>query len=85
MSMIAPQGIIPALLLQRSKRAAVLAWLRTAPYPSSFRRGLLAGWADLVGLSLTPDEYLFVGRGTYPFTLADASESPNTRGVENGQ
>lgn len=70
MSLIAPYDIMPAGLIDASKRAQAIAWIRQSPHPSTFRRGLLAGWAAAVGLTLTADDYLQVGYGTYPFRVA---------------
>jgi len=63
MSIIAPYGVIPALLIDKSKRAEVVQWIRAYPGPSGFRRGLLRGWAAAVGLTMSTAEYDNAGAG----------------------
>jgi len=76
MSFIPPYEIMPAGLIDASRRTDALAWIRSSPHPSAFRRGLAAGWSAATGVTLTKDEYYWVGVGSYPFTQA----RPNAQG-----
>jgi hypothetical protein len=75
MSIIYPRGIIPALYIDPSKRAEALAWIRSAPYGSSFRKGLLRGWAAELNLRVTEAEYEYVGWGSVPRTAVDVKSA----------
>ena len=82
MSIINPHGIIPALFIDKDKRVDALKWIRTAPYPSGFRRGLARGWAAAAGVRLTAQEYDFVGTGQVRVTPVDVTSAvANLKGV----
>lgn len=51
-----PTGIIPEEFMYRAKRGAVVEWLTKQPYTGHFKRGLLAGWAMLVGVKISGRE-----------------------------
>jgi len=73
MSIINPHGIIPEGFIAPDKMQDVLLWIRQAPYPSGFRRGLLRGWAAATGKRPSAAMYDMVGAGTVRVTPVDVS------------
>ena len=57
---ISTTGIIPESLMDWHKKQEVIAWLQAQPYPGSFKRRLLEGWAISVGIKVRPREYELV-------------------------
>jgi len=48
---------IPRELLQASRKAAVIEWIRATALPSRFKRRLLQDWAAAVGVELEGADY----------------------------
>ncbi len=55
--MISPEGVMPAELLHKGRRRAVIEWLRQQPLRSYDKAALLRGWAAFVGERITAAEY----------------------------
>ena len=77
MSIINPQGIMPDNLMRKEARAEAIKWLIFSPYNGSMKVGMLRGWANIVGLTLTFEEYQKVAYSGVKTTPVDV---PKTEG-----
>jgi hypothetical protein len=57
---ISPTGIIPESLMYPAKLGEVMSYIKALTAPAEWKRGLLFGWARVVGVKLNSSQYLAV-------------------------
>jgi hypothetical protein len=54
---ISPTGIIPEELMYPAKLGDVMEFIKALPTPADWKKGLLFGWARVVGVKLNSSQY----------------------------
>lgn len=52
-----PYGIIPAELIDATRKGDVLRWLQAQPWPASLKSRTLHGWGETVRVAITASDY----------------------------